>query len=147
MGKETILIYNLQKLIVTISFLICTMFIFSNEAYASVDNHNHETEIEEVEEKLDAGALIFEHIMDSYDWHICTWKGKHISINLPIIVFSEGELYAFSSKHLHHGHQYVTHDRYGDDVIFKIPDSGNYEGKVVRVCSDGTLTRPFGIIS
>ncbi len=145
MGK-TILTYNLKKLIVTFSFLICAIFILSNDTLAAADNHNHESEaVEEVEEKLDAGALIFEHIMDSYDWHICTWKGKHISINLPIIVFSEGELYTFSSKHLHHGHQYVTHDRHGDDVIFKIPDSGNYEGKVVRVCSDGALTRPFDI--
>ena len=146
MGKETVSTYNLQKLIVTISFLICAIFMLSNEAFAKAGNHDDESGlVEEVEEKLDAGALIFDHIMDSYDWHICTWKGKHISINLPIIVFSEGELYAFSSKHLHHGHQYATHDRHGDDVIFKIPDSGNYEGKVVRVCSDGTLTRPFDI--
>lgn len=111
-------------------------------------DNGHDDELEEIEsgvEKFVAGDLIFDHILDSYDWHICTWNGHHISINLPIILFSEGELYTFSSKHLHHGHQYVTHDRHGDDVIFKIPDSGNYEGKVVRVCSDGTLTRPFDI--
>ena len=144
MGKETILNYNIQKLIVTVSLLICAIFILSNDAIAAVDNHNHESEVvEEVKEKLDAGALILDHIMDSYDWHICTWKGKHISINLPIIVFSDGELYVFSSKHLHHGHEYVTLDRYGEEVRFKIPDSGNYEGKVVKVNSDESLTRPL----
>ncbi len=144
MGKETILNYNIQKLIVTVSLLICAIFILSNDAIAAVDNRNHESEVvEEVKEKLDAGALILDHIMDSYDWHICTWKGKHISINLPIIVFSDGELYVFSSKHLHHGHEYVTLDRYGEEVRFKIPDSGNYEGKVVKVNSDESLTRPL----
>ena len=140
------LTYNKQRIIVTILFLISFLFVMTNSSFAS--SNGHDDGVEEIEsgaEKFVAGDLIFDHIMDSYDWHICTWKGKHISINLPIIVFSEGELYAFSSKHLHHGHQYATHDRHGDDVIFKIPDSGNYEGKVVRVCSDGTLTRPFDI--
>lgn len=144
MVKENILNYNIKKLIVTISLLICAIFILPGDALAAADNHNHESEVvEEVEEKLDAGALILDHIMDSYDWHICTWKGKHISINLPIIVFSDGELYVFSSKHLHHGHEYVTLDRYGEEVRFKIPDSGNYEGKVVKVNSDESLTRPL----
>jgi F-type H+-transporting ATPase subunit a len=144
MVKENILNYNIKKLIVTISLLICAIFILPGDALAAADNHNHESEVvEEVEEKLDAGALILDHIMDSYEWHICTWKGKHISISLPIIVLSEGELYVFSSKHLHHGHEYVTLDRYGEEVRFKIPDSGKYEGKVVRFSSDDFLTRPL----
>jgi F-type H+-transporting ATPase subunit a len=144
MVKENILNYNIKKLIVTISLLMCAIFILPCDALAAADNHNHESEVvEEVEEKLDAGALILDHIMDSYEWHICTWKGKHISINLPIIVLSEGELYVFSSKHLHHGHEYVTLDRYGEEVRFKIPDSGKYEGKVVRFSSDDFLTRPL----
>lgn len=144
MVKENILNYNIKKLIVTISLLICAIFILPGDALAAADNHNHESEVvEDVEEKLDAGALILDHIMDSYEWHICTWKGKHISINLPIIVLSEGELYVFSSKHLHHGHEYVTLDRYGEEVRFKIPDSGKYEGKVVRFSSDDSHTRPL----
>ena len=144
MVKENILNYNIKKLIVTISLLICAIFILPGDALAAADNHNHESEVvEEVEEKLDAGALILDHIMDSYEWHICTWKGKHISISLPIIVLSEGELYVFSSKHLHHGHEYVALDRYGEEVRFKIPDSGKYEGKVVRFSSDDFLTRPL----
>lgn len=139
-------IYNKQRIIVTVLFLISFLFVMTKGSFALDNAHNAEIEqIEAEAEKFNAGDLIFEHIMDSYDWHICTWKGKHVSVNLPIIVFSEGELYTFSSKHLHHGHQYVTNDKHGDDVIFKISDSGNYEGKVVRVCSDGTIARPFDI--
>jgi F-type H+-transporting ATPase subunit a len=114
-------------------------FTFLNpiDTFASNDD-NHE-----VEEKIDAGELIFDHILDSYDWHICTWKGKHISVCLPIIVHSEGELYSFSSKNFHHHHPYHTKDKHGNDVIFDIPEEGKYAGKVVRVMDDGTHIRPL----
>lgn len=104
-----------------------------------------ESDVKEAEEKLNAGELIFDHILDSYDWHICTWKGKHITVYLPVIVYSEGELYTFSSRHFHHEHQYITKDKNGDEVIFEIPSEGKYEGKVVRVMADGTQVRPFDI--
>lgn len=100
-------------------------------------------ESQEVEKKFDAGELIFDHILDSYDWHICTWKGHHISVYLPIIVYSEGELYSFSSKNFHHHHPYHTKDKHGNDVTFDIPDEGKYAGKVVRVMDDGTHIKPL----
>lgn len=141
---------SIHKCIVIALFIICFVLKLPNLVLANNENHNHDAECptEEIETekgKFDAGDLIFDHILDSYDWHICTWKGKHISVNLPIIVFDEGELYSFSSKHLHHGHEYVTQNKHGDDVIFKIPNDGKFEGKVVRVGSDGALTRPFDI--
>lgn len=131
---------------VILSFIICLIFLMPS--YVMADDNKHlevAEEVEEIEDKLDAGKLIFDHILDSYDWHICTWKGKHISIYLPIIVFSEGELYTFSSRHFHHGHQYHTKNKHGDDVIFEIPEEGKYEDKVVRVMDDGTLVKPFDI--
>lgn len=141
---------NKNNIIIILSFLISFIFfepdnIMANgkspsDAIEAIDN-----DLKEEEEKLDAGKLIFDHILDSYDWHICTWKGKHISVYLPIILFSEGELYTFSSKHFHHEHQYRTQDKNGDEVIFEIPDEGKYEGKVVRVMADGTQVKPFDI--
>lgn len=38
------------------------------------------------EGKLDIPATVLEHLSDSYEWHITTINGKHISIPLPIIV-------------------------------------------------------------
>ena len=119
--------------------------IMANEKNQSNVVATIDEDLNEVEEKLNAGELIFDHILDSYDWHICTWKGKHISIYLPIIVFSEGELYCFSSKHFHHEHQYHTKNKRGDDVFFEIPEEGGYEGKVVRVMADGTQIKPIDI--
>lgn len=141
---------NKNNVIIILSFLIC--FIFSVPCNIMAEEKGQpdvvetiDDDLKEVEEKLNAGELIFDHILDSYDWHICTWKGKHISVYLPIIVFSEGELYCFSSKHFHHEHQYRTLNKHGDEVIFEIPDEGKYEGKVVRVMSDGTQVKPFDI--
>lgn len=125
--------------------MLFSLGLYANNDVTSEDIQEIENEIETVEEKFNAGELIFDHILDSYDWHICTWKGKHISVYLPVIVFSEGELYAFSSKHFHHEKQYHTYDKNGEEVIFEIPDEGKYEGKVVRVMNDGTQIKPFDI--
>lgn len=133
----------IKKTSVILSVLMCFIFINPYESYANVEETTKV--VEEIEEKFDAGELIFDHILDSYDWHICTWKGKHISIYLPIIVFSEGELYSFSSKHFHHGHQYHTQDKNDEEVIFEIPEEGKHAGKVVRVMPDGTHVKPIDI--
>ena len=132
-----------NSIILNVIFLICLVFLFPNNIMA--DSDSKENIDKEVEEKFNAGELIFDHILDTYDWHILTWKGKHVSVYLPIIVISEGELYCFSSKHLHHGHQYHTKNKHGDDVTFYIPEEGQYEGKVVRLMDDGSRLRPIDI--
>lgn len=124
---------------------IISLFILLSNNVFSNNIETAEEELQSVEEKIDAGELIFDHILDSYDWHICTWKGKHISVYLPIIVFCEGELYTFSSKHFHHGHGYETMSRQGEKVVFDIPHDGKYKGKVVRVKDDGSQIRPIDI--
>lgn len=139
-----------NNITIILSFLICFIFLMPDNVMADEKKKQEavgviDADLKEAEEKLDAGELIFDHILDSYDWHICTWKGKHISVYLPIIVFSEGELYTFSSKHFHHEHQYRTQDKNGEDVVFEIPSEGKYEGKVVRVMADGSQIRPFDI--
>ena len=137
---------KISNIIITLSFIILSICISPNTAIANEDNHSDVVEeIENIEEKFNAGDLIFDHILDSYDWHICTWKGKHISVYLPIIVFCEKELHCFSSKHFHHEHQYHTKNKHGEDVIFEIPEEGKYAGKVVRVMDDGTHVKPIDI--
>lgn len=126
-------IYNIITYLFIISFTLSTPF----ETFAS------NSEQENVKAKFDAGELIFDHILDSYDWHICTWKGHHVSVYLPIIVYSEGELYSFSSKNFHHHHPYHTKNKHGEDVVFDILSEGKYAGKVVRVMDDGTRIKPL----
>ena len=58
----------------------------------------HETQVlseettsdETNEEKgFEPGAFIFDHIGDAYEWHIATFGHTHVSIPLPVIVYSE----------------------------------------------------------
>jgi len=50
-----------------------------------------------------AEEYIMDHIVDSYGWHIITFKRKDISIPLPIILFDQGRLICFMSSKFHHG--------------------------------------------
>ena len=43
---------------------------------------------EQEEEKLDIPEIVLEHLADSYEWHIASYQGKHLSIPLPIILRS-----------------------------------------------------------
>ena len=89
--------------------------------------------------KVDAKAIVFDHIRDAYEWHITTWGDKHVSISLPVIVYSsETGWHCFSSSHLLHS-EGETYEG------FKMATEGDYEGKVVEVKADGGETRPFDI--
>lgn len=69
------------------------------------------------EKKLDIPEIVLEHLSDTYEWHIATYEGKHISIHLPIILRSSatGEWHFCSAEtlpqnfffdHAHHGKIY-----------------------------------------
>ena len=41
--------------------------------------------------ELDIPEIVLEHLADSYEWHIASYEGHHISIPLPIILRSASE--------------------------------------------------------
>ena len=104
----------------------------------SVAQHIHEPENtgeqEPAEaEALNVGELIIEHVVDAHEWHFATLpSGKEIAIYLPMILFHEGKLYCFSSKHLYHNHgeSYkgfeITHEK----VVYRNPNGELSESKV-----------------
>ena len=73
---------------------------------------------EQHEEKLDAGEIILDHVMDAHEFHLLTipnkenpHEAKHISIPLPVILYSKDKGFSFfMSSALHHGHE--VHDGY-----------------------------------
>ncbi|MCK4700126.1 MAG: hypothetical protein KAT38_07315, partial [Bacteroidales bacterium] len=82
--------------------LIPNGFAFGNRDKDEKDNLVH---TEHKKEKFDPGSFIFDHVTDSYEWHILNIKDFHVSIPLPIIVYSkESGLHSFWSSKLHHGH-------------------------------------------
>jgi len=80
--------------------------------------------------KFNAGDMIIDHIVDSYEWHIATIGEKHISIYLPVMLLYEGQFYFFSSKHFHHG--------YKPYKGFRIETEGMKKGKIVKASDDGS---------
>lgn len=80
-------------------------------------------------EKLDIPEIVLEHLSDSYEWHIASYEGKHLSIPLPIIIRSEktGE-WIFCTAH-------------------SLPDGFFFNeeahGKIYEQMPDGTAVRPY----
>jgi F-type H+-transporting ATPase subunit a len=86
------------------------------------------------------GPFIFDHIGDAYEWHIATFGDFHLSVPLPVIVYSpEKGLNIFLSSKFHHGH-----DEYRGFRIEMDPAS-KYKGKIVETLGNGTIARPIDV--
>ncbi|MDR0742839.1 MAG: F0F1 ATP synthase subunit A [Tannerella sp.] len=83
--------------------------------------------------EINPKEVIFDHIQDAYWWHITTINGHHISIYLPVIIYSSNSgLHLFSSSRIDHGNKY----------------NGFYlseEGKIVELNSAGEEIRPVDL--
>ncbi len=104
----------------------------------TAQDHHNETENHD-EEKLNVGELIIEHVSDAYEWHITEIAGKHISIPLLVVLYSQEKgLVTFMSNKLHNDqHQY--------NGFFINHQDGVYKGKIMETLSDGSVVRPFDI--
>ncbi len=94
--------------------------------------------------EFDAGKFVIEHVSDAYDWHILTWKNKHVSIPLPIILYSSHpelhggkKFFVFMSSKFHHGHS--------DYKGFRISHTEENDGKIVELENGHEIGRPFDI--
>jgi F-type H+-transporting ATPase subunit a len=82
-------------------------------------------------EKFDAGKAILHHIADSHEWHFFTVGHTHVTIPLPVIVYSpQRGLSIFSSSKFHHGE--TVHEGYklDHDHIVPVDASGNVDSSV-----------------
>ena len=53
------------------------------------------------ESTVDVKEVVFGHIGDAYEWHITTWGETHVTIPLPVIVYSsQTGWHAFLSSRL-----------------------------------------------
>ena len=80
------------------------------------------------DEKFNPGTFILDHIGDAYDWHVITWNGHHVSVPLPVILYSrQSGLNVFLSSKFDHGHSSYN----GFSIV---------DGKIVE---DATGVRPL----
>lgn len=98
-------------------------------------DHIHEEHSNQHKEFV-PGEFVIDHIKDSHEWHIITTpEGKHISVPLPIILYSKYQgLQFFMSSKLAHGHEYKN---------FYISHDDEYEGKIVERTGTGEIYLPL----
>jgi F-type H+-transporting ATPase subunit a len=111
-------------------FPAISTFAGSGEQHTQSTHQEPAATSHEPAESFNAGRMIIEHIVDSYEWHIMTIGHTHVSVPLPVILIHEGKLHVFMSSKFHHGH-----DSY---LGFKIEEAGSKKGKIVRV-KEGTM--------
>ncbi|MBQ8502111.1 MAG: F0F1 ATP synthase subunit A [Bacteroides sp.] len=91
----------------------------------------------EEKNEVDVKEIVFGHIGDSYGWHITTVGSHHVTLPLPVIVYSSFTgWHCFSSARLEeNGGSYSG--------LSVAPESSVYSGKLIEVRPDGTLYRPW----
>ncbi len=111
------------------------LLMFASVGRLSAGNPESLTETKEHTEapkEFDAGKFIMEHVMDSHEWHIMKVGQTHISIPLPVIVYTrEKGLSIFLSSKFHHG----TEAYKG----YLLAEEGPHEGKIVLAKPDGSI--------
>ena len=82
-------------------------------------------------EELDIPEIVLEHLADSYEWHIASYHGKHLSIPLPVIIRSEntGKWHFCTAHSLPEGFFF----------------SKEHHGKIYEKMADGTEARPLDL--
>ncbi len=136
------------------AFILFALLFFSfgtlkaqhvNEGESSHATEGHEAVEEHEEEGFNAGEYVLEHVSDAYEWHIVSWGEHHVSIPLPVILYSKQpdlhdgkNFFVFMSSKFHHSHD--------DYKGFRLSHSEENEGKVVEVDAHGQeLGRPIDI--
>lgn len=88
--------------------------------------------------KFQPGPFIMDHIADSYEWHVTSFGETHVSIPLPVILYtSEKGISVFMSSHFHHGHEAYEG--------FFISHEEKYKGKIVYLNPAGEEVRPIDL--
>jgi len=105
--------------------------IYATNAKAE-EVHAGETHTSAQEKSFEAGKFVIEHVSDAFEWHILTYGHYHVSIPLPIILYSENSgLNLFWSSKFEHGHAVYNN--------FKIEEEGEHAGKIVELNNSGEI--------
>ncbi len=96
----------------------------SGKMYAQDVPASKAEEHAEASEAFNPGNFIFDHIKDAHELHIATIGHKHISVPLPVILYSSTKGFrVFMSSRFEHGHALYNG--------FKLETSGPKKGKII----------------
>lgn len=91
--------------------LITVFSIAVSGAFANGSEDPHASGGHEKKEKFNAKEVILGHVKDAHDWHLLSIGDMHVTMPLPVIIYSKTRgTSMFSSSKFEHGH--VSHDGY-----------------------------------
>lgn len=114
-------------------FLVALMFLFSGSVFAQHAEENESAH----KESFNAGEMILEHVVDSYEWHILSYGDFHLSIPLPVIIFHEGNLLTFMSSAFHHGNAPALFDENNQMIHAEEMDHNHVASYGLAIMQDG----------
>ncbi|MBQ1747247.1 MAG: F0F1 ATP synthase subunit A, partial [Bacteroidales bacterium] len=90
-------------------------------------------------EGVNVQHIIFEHMLDSYTWHITKVGDKDIAVYLPVILYSKTSgWHVFSSRRLHeNGGSY--------EGFYPAPEDSAHAYKLMEKMPDGSFVRPVDL--
>jgi F-type H+-transporting ATPase subunit a len=101
----------------------------------TTEQHDESDEHVVAEEGFSPSDFIFDHILDAYEWHILSYDDFHLSIPLPVIIYSDTKgLNVFMFRQFHHGHE--------DYKGFRFESHGENKGNIVEILDDGSTALP-----
>lgn len=102
-----------------------------------VSVNTNASEAKQTNEPLNVREFILDHVADAYEWHITTINHKHISVPLPVILYSTNSgWHMFMSSVFHHEPVYNG---------FYIATEGDNKGKIVEKNAQGAEIKPLDI--
>jgi len=123
---------NILLLIIALIFSFSTVLGQHEPAHGNPAAH-------EKGKSFEAGKFVIEHVSDAYEWHITSLGDFHLSVPLPVLLYSKHpelhggkNLNLFMSSKFHHGHEAYNG--------FRIAEEGKNEGKIVEVDEKGEIT-------
>lgn len=136
-----------------ILFLLFVMLFAGILPVAAQHGEEHEQKGKEsnAKEEFDAGKYVIEHVSDAHDWHIVSFGKTHVSIPLPVILFSkmpelhDGKAFhVFMSSKFHHGNDaykgfQLSHNEENEGKIVEIDSHGNEVGKPIDISITKTV--------
>lgn len=87
---------------------------------------------------INVKEFILDHISDNYEWHLFNVGEKHISIPLPIIVYS-----SYTGWHVFLSSAFHSENHQHEGLL--IATEGKYKGKIVEKVAGGQHIKPFDI--
>mgnify|MGYP003951746631 CR=1 FL=1 len=92
---------------------IIFIFLCFLHSFCLSANQKHDSNLETKNQVYDPVPMVMDHIKDAHDWHFFDYKDEEghehpVSIPLPVILYTNGNLDVFLSSEFHHGHSSVT---------------------------------------